>query len=70
MSSESNCFRCWTENNNSILPWKTFGMVGIDIKSFVKHLKLSVQVKEKFLGSLTYGTSGGEYQYCDPKRLV
>ena len=36
-------------------------MVGTDIKSFVKHLKLSVQVKEKFLSYLTYGTSGGEF---------
>ena len=48
---------------------RNFWMVGIDIKRFVKHLKLSVQVK-KFLGRLTYGTRGGKYKYCDWKWLV
>ena len=70
MSSESNCFQHWMESDNSILPWKMFWMLVIDIKRFIKCLKLSVQVKEKFLGNLTYGTSGGEYEYCDRKQLM
>ena len=45
-------------------------MVQIDIKRLVKHLKLSVQVNEKFLGSITYGTSEGKYDYCNWKWFV
>ena len=56
-SSKSNC---WTKNDNSILPWKTFWMVGTDIKRFVERLKLSVQIsKEEVSWYLNNGTSGG-----------